>query len=108
MTASVKPEPVFDDVNRAVAYQLEVHEGDLFHMGDLEINGLDVKTADRLREAWNLKPADAYDSSYPKRFIEQAWKLLPPKTNWTVSLHEGVNEKEKTVDVSLRYGIKPD
>jgi len=108
MTASVKPEPVFDNANRTVAYKLEVHEGDLFHMGDLEITGLDVKTADRLREAWNLKPADAYDSSYPKRFIEQAWKLLPPKTNWTVSLHEGVNEKEKTVDVSLRYGIKPD
>jgi outer membrane protein assembly factor BamA len=108
MTASVKPEPVFDDANRTVAYTLEVQEGDLFHMGDLEINGLDVKTADRLREAWNLKPADAYDSSYPKRFIEQAWKLLPPKTNWTVSLHEGINEKEKTVDVSLRYGIKPD
>lgn len=108
MTASVKPEPVFDDANHAVAYKLEVHEGDLFRMGDLEINGLDVKTADRLREAWNLKPDDAYDSSYPKRFIEQAWKLLPPKTNLTVSLHEGVNEKEKTVDVSLRYGIKPD
>jgi outer membrane protein assembly factor BamA len=108
MTASVKPEPVFDDTNRSVAYKLQVLEGDLFHMGDLEINGLDIKTADRLREAWNLKSSDAYDSSYPKRFIEQAWKLLPPKTNLTVSLHEGVNEKEKTVDVSLRYGIKPD
>ena len=108
MTASVKPEPAFDDTSRTVAYKLQVHEGDLFHMGDLEINGLDVKTADRLTEAWKLKPSDAYDSSYPKRFIEQAWKLLPPKTNWTVSLHEGVNEKEKTVDVSLRYGIKPD
>ena len=108
MTASAKPEPTFDDANRTVAYKLQVHEGDLFHMGDLEINGLDVKTADRLRDAWNLKPTDAYDNSYPKRFIEQAWKLLPPKTNWTVSLHEGVNEKEKTVDVTLRYGIKPD
>lgn len=108
MTASVKPEPAFDDANRTVAYKLQVHEGDLFHMGDLEINGLDVKMADHLRDAWNLKPSDAYDSSYPKRFIEQAWKLLPPKTNWTVSLHEGVNEKEKTVDVTLRYGIKPD
>jgi outer membrane protein assembly factor BamA len=107
MTASVKSEPVFDDGSRSVAYKLQVHEGDLFHMGDLEINGLDVKTADRLREAWNLKPSDAYDSSYPKRFIDQAWKMLPPKTNFTVSLHEGVNEKEKTVDVSLRYGIKP-
>ena len=108
MTATVKPEPVFDDANRTVAYKLQVHEGDLFHMGDLEINGLDVKTADRLREAWNLKPTDAYDSSYPQRFIEQAWKLLLPKTNYTVSLHEGVNEKEKTVDVTLRYGIKSD
>jgi outer membrane protein insertion porin family len=108
MTAVAKPESAFDDANATVAYKLVVQEGDLFHMGDLEINGLDVKTADRLRDAWNLKPSDAYDSSYPKRFMDQAWKLLPPKTNWTVSLHEGVNEKEKTVDVTLRYGIKPD
>jgi outer membrane protein assembly factor BamA len=108
MTAVAKPEPVFDDANATVAYKLMVQEGDLFHMGDLEINGLDVKTADRLREAWKLTPSDAYDSSYPKRFMDQAWKLLPPKTNWTVSLHEGVNEKEKTVDVTLRYGVKPD
>ena len=108
MLAAVNPEPTFDDGNSSVAYKLVVREGDLFHMGDLEINGVDTKTADRLEEAWNLKPSDSYDSSYPKRFIDQAWKLLPPKTDWTVSVHEGVNEKEKTVDVSLRYGIKPD
>jgi len=108
MVAALKPKPSFDDSNQSVAYKLEVQEGEVFHMGDLEITGLDTKTADRFEEAWNLKPSDAYDSSYPKRFIEQSWKLLPPKTNWTVSLHEGVNEKEKTVDVTLRYGIKPD
>ena len=108
MAASVKPEPIFYDDNHTVAYKIKVREGDLFLMGDLEINGLDVKTADRLRDAWNLKPTDAYDSSYVKRFIDQAWKLLAPKTNYTVSVHEGVNEKEKTVDVTLRYGIKSD
>jgi outer membrane protein assembly factor BamA len=108
MLATVTPEPTFDDANNSVAYKLVVHEGDLFHMGDVEVTGLDSKTADRLEEAWDLKPSDVYDSSYPKRFIEKAWKLLPPKTNWTVDVHEGVNEKEKTVDVSLRYGIKPD
>jgi hypothetical protein len=26
---------------------------------------------------------------------------------WTISIHEGVNEEDKTVDVTLRYGIKP-
>jgi outer membrane protein assembly factor BamA len=108
MLATVTPEPTFDDGSSTVAYKLVVHEGDLFHMGDLEITGLDSKTADRLEEAWDLKQSDVYDSSYPKRFIEKVWKLLPPKTNWTVDVHEGVNEKEKTVDVSLRYGIKPD
>ena len=108
MLATVTPEPTFDDGHSTVAYKLAVNEGELFHMGDLEIAGLDSKTADRLEEAWDLKSSDVYDSSYPKRFIEKAWKLLPPKTNWTVDVHEGVNEKEKTVDVSLRYGIKPD
>jgi outer membrane protein assembly factor BamA len=108
MTANVKTEPVFDESASSVVFKLHVREGDLFHMGDLEINGVDTKTADRLRDAWMLKESDVYDSSYPKRFFDQSWKLLPPKTNWTVSLHEGVNEKEKTVDVSIRYGIKPD
>jgi outer membrane protein assembly factor BamA len=108
MLAYVKPEPVFDDATSSVAYKLQVHEGDLFHLGDLEINGVDTKTADRLREAWTLREADPYDSSYLKRFIEQSWKILPSNMNWTVSVHEGVNEKDKTVDVSVRYGIKAD
>jgi len=34
-------------------------------------------------------------------------KLLSRDVTWTVSIHEGVNEKEKTVDVTLRYGLKP-
>jgi len=106
MTASVKPEPDFDDANSSVAYNLEVHEGEVFHLGDLEISGADQKTVDRLRNAWTLTPTDPYDSSYPKRFLKESWKLLPTTTDWTVSFHEGVNEKDKTVDVSIRYSKK--
>jgi outer membrane protein assembly factor BamA len=107
MTASVTPEPDFDDSAGTVAYTLHVQEGLVFHLGDLEFQGVDAKVADRLREAWTLHDTDPYDSSYPQKFIEQSWKLLPTGLNWTVSIHEAVNEKDQTVDVSLRYGLKP-
>jgi outer membrane protein assembly factor BamA len=107
MMASIKPDAQFDDASSSVAYKMEVSEGDVFHLGDLDIQGLDAKTVDRLQEAWTLRESDPYDSTYPQRFFEETVKLLSHDVTWTVSIHEGVNEEEKTVDVSLRYGIKP-
>jgi outer membrane protein assembly factor BamA len=107
MTASVKAEPEFDDAASTVAYRMELREGDVFHLGDLDIQGLDAKSTDRLREAWSLRETDPYDSTYPLRFFEQTVKLLSRDVTWTVSVHEGVNEREKTVDVTLHYGLKP-
>ena len=107
MAASVKPEVNLDDTAGTVLYQMRVQEGEVFHLGDVDIQGVDAKLADRLRDAWTLRETDPYDSSYPKRFIEQSWKLLPTGLNWTVSIHEALNEKDQTVDVSLRYGLKP-
>ena len=107
MAASVKPEADLDDTAGTVLYQMRVEEGEVFHLGDVDIQGVDAKLADHLRDAWTLRETDPYDSSYPKRFIEQSWKLLPTGLNWTVSIHEAVNEKDQTVDVSLRYGLKP-
>jgi outer membrane protein assembly factor BamA len=106
MTATVTPEPDFDDAAGTVTYLLRVHEGEIFHVGDVDIQGVDQKVADKLRDAWELRETDTYDSSYVQRFIEQSWKLLPTGLNWTVSVHEAVNEKDQTVDVSLRYGLK--
>lgn len=107
MLAKVKAEPKLDDDAKTVSYTLQVAEGDVFHLGDLDIQGLDPKTTDRLREAWTLRETDPYDSTYPRRFFEDTVKLLSRDVTWTISIHEGVNEEDKTVDVSLRYGIKP-
>lgn len=107
MTAEVKPEPTYDDATATVAYKFQVKEGDLFHLGDLEFQGVDSKTADRLREAWNLHQSDPYDTSYARRFVDQSWKLLPTNVGWTVSIHEAVNENDKTVDLTVRYSMKP-
>jgi len=107
MMAAVKADAKLDDAAKTVAYTLAVSEGEVFHLGDLDIQGLDPKTVDRLREAWTLRESDPYDSTYPERFFKDTVKLLSRDVTWTISIHEGVNEEEKTVDVTLRYGIKP-
>jgi outer membrane protein assembly factor BamA len=99
--------PQFDDSAHTVVYQIAIQEGEVFHFGDLDIQGLDPKSTDRLREAWTLRESDPYDTTYPKRFFEQTVKLLSRDVTWTVSIHEGVNEQDRTVDVTLRYGIRP-
>jgi outer membrane protein assembly factor BamA len=107
MMAKVNPQPKLDDDAKTVAYTLVVSEGEVFHLGDLDIQGLDPKTVDRLQEAWTLRESDPYDSTYPQRFFNDTIKLLSRDVTWTISIHEGVNEDDKTVDVTLRYGIKP-
>ena len=61
-------------------------------MGDLKIHGLDSKATARLENDWTLRPGDVYDSSYPGRFVEQAYKEIG---DWNTSVHESVDEKEK-------------
>jgi len=106
MRATVTPEPQFDDANGTVAYRLTVQEGDVYHMGDLDIRGLDSRTTTELHSKWELASGAPYDTSYPKRFVDSAWKVLASQVDWTVKIHEAVDDKEKTVDISLVYGVQ--
>jgi outer membrane translocation and assembly module TamA len=103
MAVEVKPVPHLDDANGTASYELQVNEGELYRMGDVEIHGLDSRTTDRMRLAWGLKEGDPYDAGYPQRFLKQTGNLIAPNIKWGVSIHESVNQKEKTVDVELRF-----
>jgi outer membrane protein assembly factor BamA len=105
MAARVEPEPEFDEAAGTVAYRLKVSEGDVYHMGDLDIRGVDRKTADRLAQNWTLRPGDPYNQSYPNRFAHDSLKLLTSNLEWSVSVLEAVNDQDKTVDVTLRYNL---
>jgi outer membrane protein assembly factor BamA len=106
MEASVQISPQMDDGHSTVHYLLQVHEGDVYKMGDLDIQGLDSRTTARLVDSWKLNGSDTYDSGYLKKFLQQSLKDLEANGGWKVSIHETVNEKDKTVDVTLRFDPK--
>lgn len=105
LLAAVKPVPQVDDAQSTVSYQLQVHEGDVYKMGELEIQGLDTRTTARLVDAWKLRGGVAYDSSYPQQFNQDVRDLLPAG-EWNVAVHESLDEKEKAVDVTVRFDPK--
>jgi len=105
MAARIQPEPEIDDGN--VKYVLHIEEGDVYSMGDLEIRGLDSRTTARLQDDWQLRGGDVYDSSYARRFLDQAYKEISLMGDWNASVRESLNHEEKTVDVTLRFDPKP-
>ncbi len=106
VTAAIKVDAVFDDPASAVILRLDVKEGYLYHMGELEFRGLDNSLTAKLRNAWKLRPGDVYDSTYLSEYLPAAQKLLPSNFDWDVSSHVTANQRDKTVDVDLIYAVK--
>jgi outer membrane protein insertion porin family len=104
VAANVRVESRPDDSQPTVLYLVRISEGDVYRMGDLKIHGLDSKTTARLENDWTLRPRDVYDASYPGRFVEQAYKEIG---DWNTSVHESVDEMNKTVDVEVRFDPRP-
>ncbi len=100
--ADVHAEPAFLN-DQSVRYKIVIHEGPAFAMGNLDIQGLDEQTTERLRESWTLHTGQAYDSSYPARFLEQASQQIHLLQHLRADFAETPDDKEKTVDVTLRF-----
>lgn len=106
LTAAIKPEATFDDAAGSVAIRLDVTEGTVYHMGDLEFRGLDNSLTAKLRNAWKIRFGEVYDATYLSEYLPQAHKLLPPLLDWEVAPHVTANVRDKTVDVDLIYSVK--
>lgn len=106
ITTSIKPDAAFDDGAGTVEIRLDVKEGYVYHMGELEFRGLDNSLMAKLRNAWKIRPGDVYDSTYLSEYLAAAQKLLPPALDWEVASHVTANVRDKTVDVDLIYSVK--
>jgi len=99
VAASIKSKPEIDEANSTVRYVLNIIEGAVYKMGELEILGLDDHATSRLQNEWTLRAGDTYDSSYAQRFLNQAYKEIG---DWRVRVDETQN-RDDTVDVTLRF-----
>ena len=103
MTVQIKPDAQLDEEKSTVQYDLNIVEGDLYKMGELEILGLDTQATARMRAAWTLREGEPYDADYPGKFQDDTGQLVPPGVRWVVSIHETLEAKDKTVDVEIRF-----
>ena len=106
MAATIKLTPSMDDASATVKYQIQVNEGDQYHMGDLDIQDLDRRDRERAAAKWTLAKGDPYDSSVPKRFVDAVLKDVLTNGEWNVSIHEMPDPADKSVDVSVKFEHK--
>jgi len=102
MTPLITPQPEMQDSDATVRYTIEVKEGEIYRMGELEIRGIDDRTKSKLTINWRLHEGDTYDSGYIDRFVKATLSDLPAGFKWNVVPREALND-DKTVDVTLRY-----
>lgn len=103
MTAQVKPEARFDDEKSTVHYDINIVEGDLYRMGEIDIEGLDTQAKARMEEAWTLRQGQPYNADYLKKYLHDTGPLLPRGVHWGVTVHETPDAKDKTVDVEIHF-----
>ena len=103
MAVQIKPEAQFDEEKSTVHYDLNIAEGELYKMGEVEILGLDTQAKARMQAAWTLRAGQPYNADYPQKFLEDTRQLLPRGVPWTVSVHETPDVRDKTVDVEIRF-----
>lgn len=103
MTAQIKPDAQLDDENGTVRYDMNITEGDLYKMGELEVLGVDTPSKDRLREAWTLREGEPYNAEYTQKFLGDAPRFLPKGLQFSVKVSEDVDAKGKTVDVTIHF-----
>jgi len=103
MTAQIKPDAQMDDESSTVHYEMNVNEGDLYKMGEVEFLGVDSPSKDRLREAWTLREGQPYNADYTRKFLDEAPRLLPKGLQYSIKVSEELDAKDKTVDVTIHF-----
>jgi outer membrane protein assembly factor BamA len=103
LAAEVRPDAAMDDSQATVRYTLRVNEGDLYRMGELQIDGLADDAAKRMITQWQMKKGDPFDDSYLKRFFASMYRDVTLSKSFNVVPKQSVNQQDKTVSVFLHF-----
>jgi len=99
--AAITPQPTFAVDADTVTYVFTVREGELYHMGRLEIEDFDADVTRKLTESWKLATGAPYDNTYVQQFLIQTLPLARGRQKeWTI--FEQVDDAQKVVNVRLQ------
>jgi len=96
--AAITPSPVF--ASDTVTYSFAVVEGDLYHMGKLEIKAPDAQRKQLLQDRWKLPTGAPYDSTYVLQFAALMAPMFPD-SSWKWVAIEHIDDPNKLVDVYI-------
>jgi len=97
--------PVATFSGGAVTYNFEVKEGELYHMGKVEIEGVEPEQARKLAQGWKLGEGEPYDNTYVHQFLAHT-VLKVPGHKWEWMTFEQIDDTQKTVNVRLQVKIQ--
>jgi outer membrane protein assembly factor BamA len=100
---SITPVAVFND--KSVTYTFTVAEGPLYHMGKLEIEGVDAQATHKLTQNWKLAEGDPYDNTYIQQFLAHT-VLKIPGHKWSWTAVEQIDDVRQAVNVHLQVKIE--
>ena len=106
MAVAIHSKPLLDDAQRTAVYQITIDEGAVYHMGELDVHLPDSHIRSLVQAKWSLREGQTYDSSYPGRFLDEAFQSLALLREWNVAVQESPDARDKTVDVTLRFELK--
>lgn len=102
---AVSIKPVSSFANDTVSYAFQVTEGDLYHMGKLEIQGVEPEQTRKLEQIWKLAEGQPYDATYVHQFIADTMVKVPGH-RWAWKMFEQIDDPQKTVNVRLQIKIE--
>ena len=79
VTAAIKTDLDFDDAAKSVTIRLEVKEGPVFTMGDLEFRGLDNSLDREASESLENPPRRCLQCELPQRIPAGGSQTTPPQ-----------------------------
>lgn len=101
--AHADPSPEMDDAQSTVHYQISVTEGDLYRMGELQVDGLDPELTNKVIAQWQLKKGEPYNNEYLIPFFKVMFPVLGQRVRYSVVPKQAINQQDKTVAVSLHF-----
>ena len=101
-------EPItdIDDKHQIISLRINVDEGRQFHIGKIEVQGLEPSIRHSL--IWNIKTGDAFNVKAVQKFFDDNKPNFPVGSYWGSDPQIVRNMKTSTVDINLTFLSCPD